>query len=566
MCSRQGTESAGCFLLNVPDATVARRRPQTKENPITDAVSKSIREQLTVLGLPAQGKVHRNLPPAELIARSLARGEGILAANGALVVKTGEPSGRSPDDRLIVEEDGADDINWGDVNEACQPALFDRLLDKARGYLSGRDLYVFDGFAGNERTYRLPIRVVADTTWHSLFANTLFVRPTQIELDDFIPSFTVVNCGSLRANPEFDGTRSPVFIGISFSRRLVLILGSMYGGEMKKAIFSIMNYLLPPRGVLPMHCSANVGESGDVALFFGLSGTGKTTLSADPGRRLIGDDEHGWSDHSVFNFEGGCYAKTIRLSPETEPQIYKAIRFGSILENVVVDPQTRTIDYDSDHFTENTRATYPIDHIPGAVLGGVGDHPRNVFFLTCDAFGVLPPISKLTPEMASYHFLSGFTSKVAGTEVGIVEPRPTFSACFGSPFMPLHPSRYATMLAERLSQHETDCWLVNTGWSGGSYGVGERMGIDLTRSLIRAALGGSLTTAEFAPHPIFRVLVPRECHGVSAAVLDPRATWADPAEYDRVARQLAQMFTDNFEQYAAFVPPEVRAAGPLVTE
>ncbi len=525
-----------------------------------------IREQLAELGLSSRGKVHRNLPPAELIARSLARGEGILAANGALVVKTGEPSGRSPDDRLIVEEDSAEDVCWGDFNEACQPALFDRLLDKARGYLSDRELYIFDGFAGNERTYRLPIRVVADATWHALFANTLFVRPTQIELDDFTPSFTVVNCGTLRANPEFDGTRSAVFVGISFTRKLVLILGSMYGGEMKKAIFSVMNYLLPSRGVLPMHCSANVGESGDVALFFGLSGTGKTTLSADPGRRLIGDDEHGWSDHSIFNFEGGCYAKTINLSRDTEPQIYRAIRFGSILENVVVDPQTRTIDYDSDLLTENTRATYPIDHIPGAVLGGVGDHPRNVFFLTCDAFGVLPPISKLTPEMASYHFLSGFTSKVAGTEVGVVQPRPTFSACFGAPFMPLHPSRYASMLAERLSLHETDCWLVNTGWSGGSYGAGNRMSIDLTRSLIRAALDGSLAGAVFAPHPVFRVLVPGECRGVPAEVLDPRATWADHDEYDRVARQLAQMFRDNFEQYAAFVPAEVLAAGPQVPE
>lgn len=522
----------------------------------------TIRSQLAELGLAGKRPIHRNLPPAELIARSLARSEGILAANGALVVKTGEPSGRSPNDRVIVEEDSAEHVYWGDFNESCQPALFDRLLDKARGYLTDRELYVFDGFAGNERTYRLPIRVVADATWHALFANTLFVRPTQIELDDFSPSFTVVNCGTLRASAEFDGTRSSVFVGISFTRKLVLILGSMYGGEMKKAIFSVMNYLLPQRGVLPMHCSANVGETGDVALFFGLSGTGKTTLSADPARRLIGDDEHGWSDHSVFNFEGGCYAKTIRLSKATEPQIYDAIKFGSILENVVVDPQTRTINYDSDQLTENTRATYPIDHIPGAVLGGVGDHPRNVFFLTCDAFGVLPPISRLTPEMASYHFLSGFTSKVAGTEVGIVEPRPTFSACFGAPFMPLHPSTYATMLAERLSMHETNCWLVNTGWTGGSYGVGYRMSIDLTRTLIRAALNGSLTTSEFTPHPVFKVLVPHECAGVPAEVLDPRATWKDPAEYDEVARKLAGMFAENFEQYLEYVSPEVLAAGP----
>jgi phosphoenolpyruvate carboxykinase (ATP) len=421
---------------------------------------------------------------------------------------------------------------------------------------------VFDGFAGAELNYRLPIRVVADATWHALFANTLFVRPSEVELNDFEPGFTVINCGALRASADFDGTRSSVFIGISLRRKLVLILGSMYGGEMKKAIFSVMNYLLPQRDVLPMHCSANVGAKGDTALFFGLSGTGKTTLSADPARRLIGDDEHGWSDHSIFNFEGGCYAKVIRLSPEAEPQIYHAIKFGSILENVVIDPHTRAIDYSSDFFTENTRATYPVEHIPGAVLGGVGDHPRNVFFLTCDAFGVLPPISRLTPAMAGYHFLSGFTSRVAGTEVGITEPRPTFSACFGSPFMPLQASRYASMLAERLSWHDTDCWLVNTGWTGGEYGVGYRMSIDLTRGLLAAALDGSLARSGFTPHPVFRVLVPHECRCAAQDTLDPRASWADPAAYDTSAREVAAMFRDNFGQYAAHVSPEVLAAGP----
>ena len=522
-----------------------------------------IRGQLAELGLAGNGEVHRNLPPAELIARSLARTEGVLAANGALVVKTGEPSGRSPEDRFIVHDDpSADLICWGDVNRPCQPALFDRLLDKARGYLHDRDLYVFDGFSGAERTYRLPIRVVADATWHALFANTLFVRPTPTELEDFAPGFTIINCGALRASADFDGTRSSVFVGISFTRKLVLILGSMYGGEMKKAIFSVMNYLLPQRNVLPMHCSANVGESGDVALFFGLSGTGKTTLSADPERHLIGDDEHGWSDHSIFNFEGGCYAKVIRLSEESEPQIHSAIKFGSILENVIVDQQTRAIDYDSDFLTENTRATYPIEHIPGAVTGGVGDHPRNVFFLTYDAFGVLPPISRLTPEMASYHFLSGFTSKVAGTEVGIEEPRPTFSPCFGAAFMPLHPSRYATMLAERLTWHEADCWLVNTGLRGGPYGVGERMSIELTRELIDAALDGSLAESGFTAHPVFKVLVPHECGSAGPEVLDPRASWPDKDAYDLAAGKLATMFRDNFEQYAAHVSEEVRAAGP----
>ena len=522
-----------------------------------------IRDQLAELGLTGSGPVHRNLPPAELIARALARGEGILAANGALVVKTGEPSGRSPKDRVIVEEGEAIElVCWDGINAPCQPALFDRLLDKACAYLHDRDLYVFDGFAGAERTYRLPIRVVADATWHALFANALFVRPTPIELEDFTPGFTVINCGPLHASADSDGTRSSVFVGINFTRKIVLILGSMYGGEMKKAIFTVMNYLLPQRNVLPMHCSANVGESGDTALFFGLSGTGKTTLSADPERRLIGDDEHGWSDHSIFNFEGGCYAKTIHLSPESEPQIYHAIKFGSILENVIVDPQTRAIDYDSDFLTENTRATYPVEHIPGAILGGVGSHPRNVFFLTCDTFGVLPPISRLTPAMASYHFLSGFTSKVAGTEVGVDEPRPTFSACFGAPFMPLHASRYATMLAERLSWHEADCWLVNTGWTGGPYGEGHRMSIELTRGLLAAALDGSLAKSGFTPHPIFKVLVPHACNSADADMLDPRASWADGAAYDDAARKLAGMFRDNFEQYAAHVSAEVLASGP----
>jgi len=522
-----------------------------------------VRSQLIELGFAGTGAIHRNLAPAELIARSLARGEGILAANGALVVRTGEPSGRSPKDRFIVEEEPfTEQIDWGETNQPCTPALYDRLLDKARGYLHDRDLYVFDGYSGAERTYRLPIRVVADATWHALFANTLFVRPTEAELQGFAPGFTVINCGPLRASADFDGTRSSVFVGISLSRKLVLILGSMYGGEMKKAIFSVMNFLLPQRDVLPMHCSANVGDTGDTALFFGLSGTGKTTLSADQRRHLIGDDEHGWSDHSIFNFEGGCYAKTIRLSAEHEPQIYNAIKFGSILENVVINPHTRAIDWDSDFLTENTRSTYPIEHIPNAVVPGVGPHPRNIFFLTCDAFGVLPPISRLTPEMASYHFLSGFTSRVAGTEVGITEPRPTFSTCFGSPFMPLHPSRYAAMLAERLTQHETHCWLVNTGWSGGSYGTGERMSIDLTRSLLNAALDGSLATAGYTPHPVFKVLVPNECGCAGADILDPRATWSDKVAYDETARTVAAMFRENFQQYVSHVPPEVLAAGP----
>ena len=523
---------------------------------------REVRAQLDSLGLGGTGEIHRNLAPAALVARSLARAEGILADNGALVVKTGEPSGRSPSDRFIVDEPEAAEVQWGDVNRACTPALFEKLLGKASGYMHDRDLYVFDGFAGAERNYRLPVRIVTDATWHALFAHTLFVRPAPIELADFTPGFTVINCGALRASSDIDGTRSSVFVGISFKRRMVLILGSMYGGETKKAIFTVMNYLLPQREVLPMHCSANAGDSGDTALFFGLSGTGKTTLSADPKRHLIGDDEHGWSDHSVFNFEGGCYAKVIDLQEEHEPQIFRAIRFGSILENVIIDPQTRVIDYHSDFLTENTRATYPIDHIPGAVLGGVGDHPRNAFLLTCDAFGVLPPIAKLTPAMANYHFLSGFTAKVAGTEVGIDEPRPTFSACYGAPFMPLHPSRYASMLAERLAWHDTDCWLVNTGWTGGPFGTGHRMSIELTRALLTAALDGSLARADFTPHPVFKILVPDCCAGIDDRLLDPRETWADKEAYDAAARKLALMFTEQFEEYRDFVTPEVLAAGP----
>ncbi len=525
----------------------------------------AIGAQLEALGMAGGGRAHRNLPPAELIARSLARGEGILAANGALVVKTGEPSGRSPEDRVFVmESPECDQIDWGPINKPCRPELFERLLNKARGYLHDRDLYVFDGFVGAERMYRLPVRVIADATWHALFADTLFVRPTPIELADFAPGFTVIDCGLLRASADFDGTRGPVFVGISFARRLILIIGSMYGGEIKKAVFTVMNYLLPRKGVLPMHCSANMGDEGDVALFFGLSGTGKTTLSADPARHLIGDDEHGWSDHSVFNFEGGCYAKVIRLSAEAEPQIFNAIKFGSILENVIIDPQTRAIDYDSGFLTENTRATYPLEHIPGAVVGGVGDHPRNVFFLTCDAFGVLPPIARLTPAMAGYHFLSGFTAKVAGTEVGIDEPRPTFSACYGAPFMPLHPTRYASMLAERLARHQVDCWLVNTGWSGGSYGVGERMRIALTRRLLAAALDGTLARGGFRSHPVFKVQVPQGHDSLPAHVLWPRDTWADKAAYDHTAYQLAGMFAENFKRFADVVDDEIAAAGPVL--
>jgi len=526
---------------------------------------KTVHAQLEGSGLSV-GPVHRNLPAPELTARSLARQEGILAANGALVVTTGERTGRSPADRYIVDEPEAAGVAWGGPNQPCSVEFFERQLRRASEHLRRREVYVFDGYVGAEPAYRMPIRVVTRATWHALFAHTLFVRPEPVELEGFTPGFTVVECGELPADeaPEGAGADPPssVFVGISFRRRLVLILGTMYGGEMKKALFSVMNYLLPEREVLPMHCSATAGRLGDVALYFGLSGTGKTTLSADPSRRLIGDDEHGWTDHGVFNFEGGCYAKVIRLSARAEPQIFQAIRFGSVLENVVVDPMTRAIHWDDDSITENTRATYPVSHIPGAVETGEGGMPRNVFFLACDAYGVLPPISRLTPELASYHFLSGFTAKVAGTEEGIDAPEPTFSACFGAPFMPRDAVVYAEMLAQRLRGGPARCWLVNTGWSGGPYGLGKRMRISLTRNLLKAALEGALDDVPMTPHPVFGVLVPEHCPKVPGRLLDPRSTWSSAEDYDAAAAKLARLFAENFKRFAGRVSPNVAAAGP----
>jgi len=514
------------------------------------------------LGIAARS-VNRNLPSAELTARALARGEGILAANGALVVRTGACTGRSPHDRFIVDESPATEtVDWNRVNRPCSPGLFDTMLRKTNRYLEGRDLYVFDGYVGAEWTYQLPIRVIADAAWHALFAQTLFIPPVPADLPHFAPELTVMACGGLRADPAVDGTDGEAFIGISLGRKTVLIVGSSYAGEIKKAVFSVMNYLLPDRGVLPMHCAANMGPGGDVALFFGLSGTGKTTLSAAPGRRLIGDDEHGWSAQCVFNLEGGCYAKVIDLDPDDEPQIYDAIRFGSILENVVVDPQTRAIAYGSSEITENTRATYPVGHIPGAVVPGVAGHPHHVFFLTCDAFGVLPPIARLSPVEAQYHFLSGFTAKLGGTEVGVTEPLPTFSACFGAPFMPLPPVRYANLLGERLRAHGVQCWLVNTGWTGGPTGTGRRMPIEVTRRLLAAAIDERLEDFVTEAETGFSLRTPTACPGVDATILRPRLTWPDPPGYDRQAARLREMFAANFEQYRDGVEPAVAAAGP----
>lgn len=511
----------------------------------------------------AQGLVQKNLPVAKLVEIALEHGEGTLAANGALVTRTGPRSGRSPKDRFIVEDKWAKKhVAWGGVNKGVPEDKFEKLLARATDYLVDRERFVFDGFVGADPKYRMPVRVIAEKAWHALFATTLFIRPTPEERVKIKPEFTVIDAMDLEIDPVEFGIRSGTFAGISFDKKVILVIGSGYGGEIKKSIFSVMNGLLPERDVFPMHCSANVGAGDDVALFFGLSGTGKTTLSADPARRLIGDDEHGWSKRGIFNFEGGCYAKVIRLSQEAEPQIYDAIRFGSLIENVIVDPETRMPDYDAGTITENTRATYPVEHIPGCVIPGVGGHPKNVIFLTCDAFGVLPPIARLTPEMAMYHFLSGYTAKLAGTEVGVDEPQATFSTCFGAPFMPLDPTVYAKFLGERLSEHGTNCWLVNSGWSGGPYGVGERMKISITRALLAAALGGELDDVSFTPDPIFNVLVPDSCPGVPSDVLTPKNTWKDGDEYDRKARHLAELFAKNFEQYAEHAGKDVVEAGP----
>jgi phosphoenolpyruvate carboxykinase (ATP) len=514
-------------------------------------------------GIINPGTIHANLSPAALVEHALRREEGILADNGALVAYTGVHTGRSPLDRYVVaEQPSKDQVWWGPVNRPLEPAAFERLHQKALAYLQGCDLFVLDGWAGADPRYRLPVRVIAEKAWHALFAHCLLLRPPRAALADFAPQFTVIHAAGLHADPARDGTRSEVFILISFERRLVLIGGTHYAGEIKKSIFSVLNYLLPHQGVFPMHCSANLGPAGGPALFFGLSGTGKTTLSADPQRRLIGDDEHGWSDDGVFNFEGGCYAKTIRLSRAGEPQIWSALRFGAVLENVVLDPVTRKPDYDSEWHTENTRAAYPLDYIDNAELSGRGGHPGNLVFLTADAFGVLPPLSLLSVEQAMYHFLSGYTAKVAGTERGVTEPQATFSTCFAAPFLPLHPATYAELLAVKLEAHGSQVWLVNTGWTGGPAGAVDRIPLAHTRAMVSAALSGALKDVPFEPDPVFRVQVPRSCPGVPPEVLNPRGTWRDPAAYDQKARQLASLFQANFRHYADHVPDAVRQAGP----
>lgn len=506
--------------------------------------------------------VHRNLQAAALVEHSLRRNEGTrLASNGAIVGWTGKRTGRSPKDKFTIKDDiTADKVFWSDVNQPFEPAKFDALYRRVLDYLKTRELFVQDLFAGADPEYQLPLRVINEFAWHNLFVRDLFVRPTPEELKTHVPQFTVIGAPNFLAEPQRDGTKSEVFILVNFTRRIVLIGGTHYAGEMKKCIFGVMNFLLPGQNVLPMHCSANVGADGTTALFFGLSGTGKTTLSANPERGLIGDDEHGWGPTGVFNFEGGCYAKCIKLRQESEPQIYNAIRFGCVLENVVLDEITAVPNYDDDSYTENTRAAYPVDFIANAVIPGMGGHPRNVIFLTADAFGVLPPISRLTPDQAMYHFLSGYTAKVAGTEAGVKEPQATFSTCFGSPFLPLRPRIYAEMLGKRLEEHGAQCWLVNTGWTGGAYGVGKRMSLPYTRAMVHALLEGKLNSAQFVTEPSFGLSIPTSCPDVPAELLNPRNAWKDKAAYDQMAANLAQRFAKNFERFE--VSDRIRNAGP----
>ncbi|MEK4254959.1 phosphoenolpyruvate carboxykinase (ATP) [Ureibacillus sp. FSL K6-2830] len=512
------------------------------------------------------GNINTQLSVPQLVEKAVTRGEAKLTIDGAIVAETGKYTGRSPKDKFIVEEESIKDkIDWGSVNQPISAEVFDNLYIKVLNYLKEKDeLFVFKGFAGADKESQLSIQVVNEYAWHNLFCHQLFIRPTKEELASHTADFTIISAPGFKANPAVDGTNSEAFIIVSFEKKIILIGGTEYAGEMKKSIFSIMNYLLPEKGILSMHCSANVGEDGDVALFFGLSGTGKTTLSADSDRKLIGDDEHGWSDNGVFNIEGGCYAKTINLSAEKEPEIYNAIRFGTVLENVVIDSESRIPDYDDNSLTENTRAAYPIHYIDNIVTPSIAGHPKTIIFLTADAFGVLPPISKLTKEQAMYHFLSGFTSKLAGTERGITSPEPVFSTCFGSPFLPLPATKYAEMLGEKIDEHNVQVFLVNTGWTGGEYGVGSRMKLSYTRAMVRAAISGKLNDVETKQDRIFGLHIPTAIEGVPSEVLDPREAWKDKEAYDQKARYLADLFKENFKKFNNVSEDILKKGGPLV--
>jgi len=534
---------------------------------MTDNIGTPGQYDLSHHGLYHLRTIYWNMRPSVLVEQVIQRQEGLLGQMGGVVVNTGAYTGRSPSDKFIVKNNAAEDVPiwWGKVNQPLAPEKFERLYQRVLAYFQSRDVFVQDMQVGAFAAYRLPIRIITEQAWHSLFARNLFIRLPEEQQETQVPQFTLLHAPNFYAVPELDGTRSNVFIIIDFSKNLVLIGGSAYAGEIKKAIFTVMNYLMPLRGVPAMHCSANVGAKGDTALFFGLSGTGKTTLSSDPERGLIGDDEHGWGEEGIFNFEGGCYAKTIKLRQELEPLIYDATnRFGTVIENVILDPLTRKIDFDSDVITENTRAAYPLDFIPGHVPEGYAGHPKNIFFLTADAFGVLPPLARLTREQAMYYFLSGYTSKLAGTESGLgKEPQATFSTCFGAPFLPLNPNEYARLLGEKIAHHRTKVWLINTGWTGGAYGVGRRIQLPYTRAMIRAALNHQLDNVVYRTDEHFGLSIPTICPGVPAEVLDPRRTWTDPAAYDEQANKLVESFINNFAQFARDVSREVLAAGPV---
>jgi len=520
------------------------------------------RAGLDGFGFEGLAHVFWNLEAPQLYEHAVSRGEGEIAAGGALSVRTGQHTGRSAQDKFVVRDSATDGEVWWDNNKAMDPRRFEVLLADMLAHARGRQLYVQDLFGGADAQNRVAARVVTEFAWHSLFIRNLLIRPAREALESYVPDMTVVDLPSFRAHPERHGCRTETVIACDFTRRIVLIGGTSYAGEMKKSVFTYLNYILPPKGVMPMHCSANVGPDGDAAVFFGLSGTGKTTLSADSSRTLVGDDEHGWGDSGIFNFEGGCYAKTIRLSPQAEPEIHATTnRFGTVLENVVLDAR-RVPDFDDGTLTENGRCAYPLEFIPNASATGIAPHPRNIVMLTADAFGVLPPIARLTPAQAMYHFLSGYTAKVAGTEKGVTEPQAAFSTCFGAPFMPRHPSEYGDLLKRLISRHGATCWLVNTGWTGGAYGTGRRMPIAATRALLSAALDGSLAQAQFRTDPNFGFEVPLAASGVESRLLDPRSTWADAQAYDVAARKLVAMFIANFEKFDAHVDGEVRAASP----
>ena len=521
-------------------------------------------------GLDAQGfdtpsTLHWNLGTGPLVEEAIRRGEGLLAKDGPLVVKTGKHTGRSAKDKFIVRDaETENSVHWGDVNRPMTEEAFATLKADFLAHMATKqDLFVQDLFGGSQASHRVNVRVITEFAWHSLFIRTLLVRPELAELEAFLPEYTIIDLPSFQADPAKYGVRSETVIGVNFTEKLILIGGTKYAGEMKKSVFSILNYVLPPAGVMPMHCSANIGPNGDTAIFFGLSGTGKTTLSADASRTLIGDDEHGWSDEAVFNFEGGCYAKMINLSAEAEPEIFATTkRFGTVLENVVMDEETREIDLDDNTLAENSRASYPIDFIPNTSKDNLGPVPKNMIFLTADAYGVLPPVAKLTPDQAMYHFLSGYTARVAGTEIGVVEPSATFSTCFGAPFMSRHPTVYGNLLKKRIEGGGVDCWLVNTGWTGGAYGTGRRMPIKITRALLNAALDGSLKNAEFRTDENFGFQVPVSVPGVDPQILNPRETWADKDAYDATAKKLVGQFIDNFAQYEDAVDEGVLDAAP----